>query len=187
MTQETFFGYQDIGERGFIKWCLDYTMDRVIECFMSIPESQIYTRPFGEVNAPCWIFGHIALNEEGLIKGCAQGIRERICPYPSRLFDGWKVPSETDFYAADVRSQRLVDYWRAVRADTFAYLDMLTDGDLAKIPVQTTIPDGSANRNNPIREFFIMAIQHQNYHWGQLQTIAKLIHSDIDTRSLERS
>jgi hypothetical protein len=178
MSQETFFGYQDIGEKGFIKWCLSYTMDWVIDCFLSIPEPRIYTRLFGELNAPCWIFGHIALNEEGLIKGFAQGIREHACPYPTRLFAGWKVPTEVDFYEAHVRSEVLVDYWRAVRVDTLAYLDALPAGDLAKVPVQSILPDDDGNRHNPIREFFIMAIQHQNYHWGQLQTIAKLLQTD---------
>ena len=175
MSLETFFGYQDIGERGFIKWCLDYTMDRVIDCFVSIPEPQIYVRLFGELNAPCWIFVHIARNEEGLVKGFAQGIHDHICPYPTRLFDGWVTPTEAELREADVRPQVLVDYWRTVRADTLHYLDTLSDADLAKVATRSTLPDDDGNRHNPIREFFIMAIQHQNYHWGQLQTIAKLI------------
>ena len=36
------------------------------------------------------------------------------------------------------------------------------------------MPEGGPNRHNPIREFFIMVIQHQNYHWGQLRTVARL-------------
>jgi uncharacterized damage-inducible protein DinB len=179
MPQETFFGYQDIGEKGFIKWCLNYTMDAVIDCFLSIPASHSFTRLFGELNAPAWIFGHIALNEEGLIRGFAQGIRERMCPYPARLFDGWAVPTEEEFHEAEVRPEALAEYWRAVRAETLDYVDALSEADLAKEPVRSILPHDDANRHNPIREFFVMAIQHQNYHWGQLQTIAKLIETGV--------
>jgi len=40
MTEDTFFGYRDIGEKGFIRWSLDYTMEPIIECFLAIPEDR---------------------------------------------------------------------------------------------------------------------------------------------------
>jgi hypothetical protein len=180
MSEETFFGYQDIGEKGFIKWSLDYSLDRMIDCFLSIPEPQIYVRLFDELNAPCWILGHVALNEEGLIKGFAQGIRERICPYPTRLFDGWAVPTEAEFHEAHVSPQGLADYWRAVRTETIRYLEDLSEDGLKRPPVRSILRDDEDNRHNPIRAFFIMAIQHQNVHWGQLQMIAKLSQKGVD-------
>ena len=71
MGEETFFGYQDIGEKGFIEWSLGYTMDPIIECFLGIPEERRYERVLDKLNAPCCILGHIALNEEDLLKGLA--------------------------------------------------------------------------------------------------------------------
>ena len=78
MTEETFFGYRDIGEKGFIKWSLDYTMEPIIECLMAIPEDRRYRTVADKLPAPCRIFGHIALNEESLIGGLAQGIRQQV-------------------------------------------------------------------------------------------------------------
>ena len=54
------------------------------------------------------------------------------------------------------------------------FLDALSSGDLAKGPAQSTLRDDDGNRHNPIREFFIMAIHHQNYRRGQLRMVAKL-------------
>ena len=57
MGEETFFGYQDIGEKGFIEWSLGYTMDPIIECFLGIPEDRRYERVLEKLNAPCCFFG----------------------------------------------------------------------------------------------------------------------------------
>jgi hypothetical protein len=46
---------------------------------------------------------------------------------------------------------------------------------LRQRPEKSTLRDGDGNRDNPIREFFIMAIQHQNCHWGELRAICKIL------------
>jgi hypothetical protein len=175
MTEEVFFGYRDIGEKGFIGWSLGYTMGPIIECFEAIPEAHRYRRPLGKLSAPCFILGHVALNEEALLKGFARGIAERRCPFPPALFDVHRPPDEQQLREAVPDSSRLVDYWRAVREDTLAYLSELTPEALRSRPAASILADGDGNRDNPIREFFIMAIQHQNCHWGELRSICKIL------------
>ncbi len=175
MAEETFFGYQDIGEKGFIDWSLGYTMDPIIECFEAIPEKQRYERALGKLNAPCCILGHIALNEEKLLKGFARGISEYACPFPPALFDVFRPPGEAQLTDAIPDSSKLVDYWRAVREDTVTYLRGLTPEALRSRPAASTLPDNDGNRDNPVREFFIMAIQHQNCHWGELRAVCKIL------------
>ena len=179
MTEETFFGYEDIGEKGFIKWSLDYTIDPIIECLLAIPEDQRYRTVVDKLPAPCRILGHIALNEESLIGGFARGIRERRCPFPERLFDVFQSPTEEELREGIPDSEQLVAYWRDVREDTLRYLDSLSTDDLRRRPANSILPEQDGNRNNPVREFFIMAIQHQNCHWGELRAICKILGAEI--------
>lgn len=174
MAEEVFSAYGDIGEKGFINWSLGYTMDPIIECFEAVPEERRYERPLGKLNAPCFILGHIAMNEENLLKGFAQGISQRRCPFPPRLFDVFHPPGEEQLREAIADSSKLVDCWRAVREDTLAYLKGLTPEALRSRPPASTLPENDGNRDNPIREFFLMAIQHQNCHWGELRAICKI-------------
>ena len=174
MAEETFFGYEDIGEKGFIKWSLDYTMGPIIECFLAIPEDERYRTVLDRLPAPCRILGHIALNEDSLIQGFAQGIRQRRCSFPVRLFDVRESPSEQELREGIPDSERLVAYWREVREDTHRYLADLTPEVLRQRPEKSFLPEGDGNRDNPVREFFIMAIQHQNCHWGELRAICKI-------------
>ena len=179
MTEDTFFGYQDIGEKGFIKWSLDYTMPPIIECLLAIPEDQQYRTVLDKLPAPCRILGHIALNEEALIRGFAQGIRERRCPFPPQFFDVFQSPSEEELRDGIPDSEQLVAYWRDVRKDTHRYLDGLAPEALRGRPEKSILPDDDGNRDNPVREFFIMAIQHQNCHWGELRAICKILGADM--------
>ena len=175
MSEECYFGYQDIGEKGFIEWSLGYTMDPIIECFEAIPEKHRYERALGKLNAPCCILGHIALNEENLLKGFAQGISARRCPFPQELFDVFRQLGEEQLRKGIPDSSKLVEYWRAVREDTLTYLQGLAPEALRSRPAASTLPEKDGNRDNPIREFFIMAIQHQNCHWGELRAICKIL------------
>ncbi len=175
MSEETFFGYQDIGEKGFIEWSLNYVMDPIIECFTAIPEARRYERILDKLSAPCCIFGHIALNEEMLLMGFAQGIGQRRCPFPQGLFNVLRPPTEEQLKEGIPDSSRLVEYWRAVRTETIAYLRKLTPDQLRSRPARSVLREGDPNRDNPIREFFIMAIGHQNSHWGERRAICKIL------------
>lgn len=175
MSEETFLGYQDIGEKGFIEWSLNYVLDPIIECFMAVPEAKRYERILGTLSAPCCILGHIALNEEVLLMGFAQGIAQRRCPFQRELFNVLSPPTEEQLREGIPDSSRLVEYWRAVRNETIAYLKKLTPDQLRQRPERSVLREGDPNRDNPIREFFIMAIGHQNSHWGELRAICKIL------------
>ena len=179
MGETAFFGYQEIGEKGFIRWSLEYTMEPIIECFLAIPPSARYVRPLGKLNAPCCVLGHIALNEERLLKGFAQGITDVRCPFPQNLFDLSQPPAEEQVRDHIPDSSTLVAYWREVRTATLAYLDSLTAEGLRRRAERSILREGENNRDNPIREFFIMAIQHQNCHWGYLRAICGLLDAKV--------
>jgi uncharacterized damage-inducible protein DinB len=167
--------YTDMSERDFIKWNLDYTMGRTIETFESIPEDRLCLRPGPNINAPGWIFGHIVTAERAMIGGFAQGVMD--IPGEYWVFSGQSIPNESQLRDAFEPRDALTSYWHKVRKQTHDYLDQLTDADLKNIPDSSILPDSSAMRMKPIREYFVMTIEHQNYHRGQLQTVRALIES----------
>jgi uncharacterized damage-inducible protein DinB len=176
MTEEP-IQYTDMSERDFIKWNLDYTMGQTIEIFEAIPPDHLCIRPMPNINAPGWIFGHIITAERAMIGGFTQGVMD--IPEKYVVFSGlWSIPTESQLRDALEPKDGLISYWHEVRKQTNEYLDQLTDADLKKIPEVSILPDNDSLRNKPIREYFVMTIEHQNYHRGQLQTIRALIESD---------
>jgi len=161
--------YQDMSERDLLKWALDYTMPWVIQTFKSIPDDRLALRPLPRINAPAWVFAHIAVTERKHVGLCLEGIDD--IPKHLRIFHTGKKPTEDAIRQALESKDALISYWHEVRAKTHAYLDRVTDADLKEIP-QSTLMRGN---ENPVREWFVMTIQHQNAHWGQLSIIAKLI------------
>ena len=174
MTEEP-IQYTDMSERDFIKWNLDYTMGQTIELFESIPTVHLCIRPKPNINAPGWIFGHI-ITAEAMIGGFTQGVMD--IPGKYAVFAGWFIPTESQLRDVLEPKDDLISYWHEVRKQTNEYLNQLTDADLKKIPEASILSDNDPLRNKPIREYFVMTIEHQNYHRGQLQTIHALIESD---------
>ena len=168
--------YTDMSERDFIKWNLDYTMQRIIETFESFPEEHLCLRPRPNINAPGWIFGHIIGGERAMIGGFAEGVMD--IPGKYWVFSGQSMPTESQLRNALEPREALISYWRKVRGQTKEYLDQLTDADLKNLPAASILPDDAEMRNKPIREYFVMTIEHQNYHGGQLQTIRALMECD---------
>jgi hypothetical protein len=172
MTEKPFM-YTDMSERDLLKWTLNYTMPWVIETFEAIPDHAICVRPRPNINAPAWIFGHIVMTERCHVGGVLQGVSD--WPEEFNVFRAPK-PAEEQIRAAFKSKASLVDYWREVRAKTEAYLDRITDADLKEVPGdECPLPDGGPNRQNPRREWFVMTIQHQNCHFGELRMIEKLL------------
>ena len=165
--------YTDMSERDLMKWMLDYTTPWIIETFQGIADDRICVRPSENINSAGWIFGHIAVKERIHIAGLAQGIND--IPKEFYMFHGFPPPPTEEQLREVIRSREiLIDYWREVRQRTYEYLAELSDADLKKVPEKSVIADGEPNRDNPIREYFVMTIQHQNCHWGQLQIIQNL-------------
>ena len=101
----------DMSERDFIKWNLDYTMERTIEVFESIPEEHLCLRPRPNINAPGWIFGHIITAERAMIAGFAQGVMD--IPGKYWVFSGQSVPTESELRDVLKPKEALISYWRS--------------------------------------------------------------------------
>lgn len=165
----------DISERKLLEWILDYTMDRVMDTFRSIPDEALFARPRPNMNSPAWIFGHIAVTEREHVGRFVEGVDD--IPEEFRVFRA-RRPSDDDVRRAVKSKEAMVDYWKDVREKTRGYLARVTDEHLKRRSEKTLHPKDHPNYHNPIREWFVMTIQHQNYHWGQLSIMARLIAGD---------
>jgi uncharacterized damage-inducible protein DinB len=159
--------------REFIKWNLEYTMPRVIGNFEAIPDDLVCVRPRPNVNSPGWILGHVAVTERLHVGRFVEGVDD--VPKRFRVFRAAK-PSGEDVRRVVESKEALVSYWHGVRAKTEAYLDRITDEDLLKVPQHDLRPP-DVNQENVTAEWFVMTIQHQNQHNGELHLIRKLIES----------
>ena len=175
MPKDLPFMYKDISEREFIKWNLDYTMPWVIDCFKNIAEDKLLVKPRPDLNPPAWIVGHIAVTEHMHV-GVVQGKYE--IPDKMQVFHAGKEVDIEGVKAAGTRDD-IIGYWESVRKGTNDYLDSISDEKLKELCPGKSLDDkddgGEPNYYNPIREWFVMTIQHQNSHFGYLQVVAKLL------------
>jgi hypothetical protein len=162
-------------EADLLGWALDYTMPSVVRTFGSIPEDRLAVRPRPNINAPGWVFGHIAVTERLHVGMALEGVRD--IPEPFWVFRAAR-PEEEALRAAIESRAALVGYWREVRAKTKAYLASVDDAALGRPSPACLLTDDEHNRENPAREWLVMTIKHQNEHWGQLEIIAKLLADD---------
>lgn len=162
------------GERFFIGWALDYSMDWTIRVFQAIPETDTWVRPAPGIVAPGWTFGHIAVTERVHIGRFCQGIDDIPANYNIFYPRDPQEITETQLRKAVSSKDELVAYWREVRGKTLRYLESLSDEDLKLVPEKSLHPPGP-NRDNPVREWFLMTIQHQNHNWGRLCVVQKLV------------
>jgi len=177
MNKEIPLMYTDMSERAFILWNLDYTMDRVIETFVAIPDGWLSKRTRPNIPPAGWTFGHIAVTERVHVGRYLEGIDDIpsefniFYPVPPPVV----IPSEAELAKVIKSKDQLINYWRHVRQQTTDYLKNITDADLKTIPKKTLHPKDLPNSSNPIREWFVMTIQHQNYNWGRLEIVKRLI------------
>ncbi|MDP6361300.1 MAG: DinB family protein [Planctomycetota bacterium] len=162
------FMYTDCGERASLLWLLNYHFQKILRSLDGIPADILFRRPAAHVNPPGWLLAHMAVKERDHIAGFAQGAND----VPSRyeIFRGGELPSEQEMMEAVADAAEIADFYAEVRGKTAEYLASISDADLKGVP-------GHVNQD-PIREFFVMTIQHQYYHWGQLETIRKLLGSE---------
>ena len=123
------------------------------------------------------IFGHIILTERGHI-GCFLQTKRDI-PEKYNVFGSLTCcdPTEDEVRKAMGSREELISYWQAVREQTNAYLDSITDADLKEVPKVTLLPDDDPNRHNPTSEWFVMTIKHQNMAWGEIHMIRRILES----------
>ena len=166
------FMYKPMSERDFIKWTLNYTKDWIVDTFRRIPDERLASRPHPRINSPAWVFGHIAVTERKHVGLALEGMDD--IPEKYRIFHTGSRPADEEVANAYESKEELIAYWDDVREKTERYLDRITDEDLCAV---SPVEFGGPNRDNPRREWFVMTIQHQNCHWGQLQVIKTIIES----------
>jgi len=169
--------YRDISEREVLRYALDYTMPWIIDTFKAIPDDHVAVRPRPNINAPGYVFGHIAVTERKHVGMFLESVKD--IPEKYMIFFGSggcceQSHSEDEIRAAIESKNTLISYWQSVREKTRAYLDRISDADLKTVPEKTLHPDNHPNRHNPIREWFVMTIQHQNCMMGWLEIIKRL-------------
>jgi uncharacterized damage-inducible protein DinB len=164
--------YRAMSKRELIKWTLNYTKDWAVETFRRIPDERLASRAHPSINSAAWLFAHIAVTERKHIGLALEGIDD--VPAKYRIFHAGSHPTDDQVSDAYGSKEELIAYWQDVRAKTEQYLDSITDEDLCAV---SPVEFGGPNRHNPRREWFVMTIQHQNYHWGQLAVVEKIINS----------
>ena len=169
--------YTDMSERDFIRWNLDYSMRLVLATWDAIAEQYICKQPKPYLAALAFVFGNIAVKERIHHAGFACGIND--IPEKYAIFHGFRMPTEAELETAVESKQALVDYWREVREKTLQLLAGMSDADLKNIPKNSVISDGAPNRDNPIREAYVMSIMNQNARWGELRVLQSVIENEI--------
>jgi hypothetical protein len=171
------FMYSDMSERDVYRWQLDYTMPMNIGDFEAIPDDKLGWRPAERTRSAGQIFGHIIATERKHVRCILQGLAEH--EKDEGLFRTLTFcdPHEKDVLRAIPSKDALITEWRHVRAQTHEYLDSITDEELKSVPGKTVLSDDDPNRHNPIREWFVMTIKHQNMAWGEIHMIRRILES----------
>ena len=177
MSADKPYMYTDMSERDFIRWNLDYSMRRVLATWDAIAEKYIYTQSKPYLAAPAFVFGNIAVKERIHHAGFTGGIND--IPKKYEIFHGFKMPTQAELEAAVDSKQALVDYWTEVRKHTLELLAAMSDSNLKNVPEKSVIPDGQPNRDNPIREAYVMSIMNQNARWGELRVLQAVIENEL--------
>ena len=185
MPEDKPYMYTDMSERDFIRWNLEYSMRRVLATWDAIPEEHICKQPKPYLAAPAFVFGNIAVKERIHHAGFAGGIDD--IPKKYGIFHGFKMPTQAELEAAVESKQALVSYWKEVREKTLTLLAGMADSDLKKVPEKSVIADGQPNRDNPVREAYVMSIMNQNARWGELRVLQSVIENEIVGRQKQIS
>ena len=169
--------YTDMSERDLLKWQLNYTMPQIIEDFRAIPDNKLGWRPAKRTRSAGQIFGHIVVTERGHVGHFLEGVDD--IPEKYTIFRSLThyEPTEAEVVKAVGSKEELIAYWREVRQKTIVYLDSISDENLKEVPKKTLLHDNDPNRHNPIREWFVMTIKHQNMGWGEIHMIRRIIES----------
>ena len=162
------FMYTDCGEAGTLLWSLDYHFKKILSEAEGITPENLYRRPTDYLSPPGWILAHMAVKERDHIAGFAQGAND--VPRKYGIFRGnpkGDLPPKEKMHEALPDVSSIISYYREVRAKTTVFLESLNDEDFKSVP-------GYINQD-PLREFFVMTIHHQNYHWAQLRLAQRIL------------
>ncbi len=160
------FMFTDCGEGATLLWLLNYHFPKILKSLDGIPYDSLFRRPASNINPPGWIYAHMAIKESDHIAGFAQYVNN--VPDAYVIFRGGDgLPSEEKMRDAVPDVAEITEYYSGIRQNTADYLASIEDANLKDVPGY--VSDG------PIREFFVMTIQHQYCHWGEIQVIREIL------------
>ena len=161
--------YTEMSEVEFIRWSLDYQFPQLVDAIQSIDQEWLFRTPVEGMNPPGHIFCHVWDNEAFLVQALVRGRSHQ------GKLKGLSRPNENALRAALGSVEEMAAYAKEVRGGTMEALDELTDDMLKREPKDSAVSEDDPNRHNPIREAFVMAIQHQSYHLGQLRLVERVL------------
>lgn len=172
--------YTDMSERDLLMWQLDNTKPWIIRDFVAIPEDRLTWRPAERCRSAAHILGHIISTERAHFGLFLEGVND----LPARYGHGsvFASLSSCDPTEAQVREamgsrEDMIAVWADVRQKSHAYLCSISDEDLKEVPPHPLMPDNDPNRQNPVREWIMMTVRHQNIACGEIHMIRRIIES----------
>lgn len=121
-------------------------------------------------NPPLWILGHLAYAESNIVEHIIRGNENPLLDWKPVFGAGQEPSVELDVYPkwSDVR-----DRFDEVRRGTLAYVDGLTDGDLAQPTVNC--PEGRESFFGTVGSCLRVISLHPMMHYGQLADARRML------------
>ena len=146
----------------FIKMSLDSSKDWVTGLLSDMEDAPLVQPTSNGGNHPLWILGHLVCSESALLDQFIEGKPNRF-PALGELFSNGTTPApDADKYPP---MEELFAKFDAIRADTLAYLETLSDDDLDK---PSHAPTEFGAEFATIAGCFAAMIAHVMNHAGQV-------------------
>ena len=154
-----------------IKDALDRNERYMLPALDGLSRDDLRARPTVDSNPVGWLMWHLSRVQDFAVSSLTQTetvwVRERwyevfgMAPDPAYRGNGDTDEQVSAFISPD--AQTLVDYYRAVRSNTDAFLDALTDADLTRM-----VPPVRGSELVPLKERLPGLIVESIHHGGQV-------------------
>lgn len=135
-----------------------------------LSEGQLYAVPYDTALCALWQIGHIAHRERTHVALFLQGVEGEIIPPRYDVFGPeWASPASIRASVGTVAD--VFEWVRHVRSQSHAYIDTLTDGGWAKIPLKS---DGELS----VAHWLFITAAHTALHIGRIQALRAWLEGD---------
>ena len=124
-------------------------------------------------NHPLWILGHLAYSESNIINTFAQGKPNPLQEWQDLFGMGSQPVDDAGRYPP---FQEVLEKFEAVRAESLAYIDSLTDGDLDK---PSHAPEEYGDFFGEIGQCLAVLTTHLAFHGGQIADARRAAGRDV--------
>jgi hypothetical protein len=142
-------------EMGMSKGWIGGLLDDIQDAPMTVPTLQ-------GGNHPLWIVGHLAYSEANILKVYILGKGNPLVPWKDKFSIGSQPVNDAAAYPT---FGELKEKFEAVRADTLAYLEAITEADLGK---PSHAPDDKKAYFGTIGQCLAVMTTHLAFHGGQV-------------------